>query len=192
MNIRIRYAEPGDAEALLRIYAPYVEKTAITFEYEVPDIEEFASRIAHTIQRYPYFVAEAEGECVGYAYVGAFQPRKAYEWSVETSIYIAEEMRSMGIGRKLSNALEEALKLMGITNMNACIATPVVPDETLTDASVGFHRRMGYRMVGEFQKCGCKFGKWYNMCWMEKSIGPHEPDPAGVKWFPEVMEEFKF
>ncbi len=86
-NIIIRPASPGDAEALLEIYAPYVRETAITFEYEVPGPEEVRGRIGNTLRRFPWLVAEAEGEALGYAYTGPFKARAAYDWSAETSIY---------------------------------------------------------------------------------------------------------
>ena len=77
--MQIRRARENDAEALLKIYAPYVEHTAITFEYEVPSVEEFRSRIRHTLEKYPYLVAEEDGELLGYAYVGPFHDRPAYD-----------------------------------------------------------------------------------------------------------------
>ena len=84
----IRTASEADAPALLEIYAPYVDRTAITFEYEVPSVDEFASRIRNTLQKYPYLVAEKGGRILGYAYAGPFHDRPAYDWSVETSIYV--------------------------------------------------------------------------------------------------------
>ena len=83
-DVRIRIATPKDAGGLLKIYAPYVEKTAITFEYEVPSVEEFAMRIETVLRRYPYLAAEKGGELLGYAYAGAFHGRAAYGWAVET------------------------------------------------------------------------------------------------------------
>ena len=71
-NITLRIAHPDDAAALLAIYAPYVEHTAITYEYTVPTVEEFSARIEHTLQKYPYIVAERGGELIGYAYTGRF------------------------------------------------------------------------------------------------------------------------
>ena len=87
-NFHLRIAKPEDAEEILKVYAPYVEKTAITFEYEVPSVEEFRGRIENTLQHYPYLVAEDETGILGYAYAGRFQTRAAYDWAVETSIYI--------------------------------------------------------------------------------------------------------
>ncbi len=78
----IRLATPDDAPALLAIYEPYVRQTAITCEYEVPSVEEFAGRIERTLKRYPYLVMELDGRPVGYAYVSALNSREAYDWSV--------------------------------------------------------------------------------------------------------------
>lgn len=61
-KLQISVATKEDAEALLAIYVPYVEKTAITFEYEVPSIEEFRCRIQETLKKYPYLVAEKKQE----------------------------------------------------------------------------------------------------------------------------------
>lgn len=169
-SITIRKATERDAAALRAIYAPYVEQTAITFEYDVPTEEAFAARIAHTRQSYPYFVAEANGEVVGYAYAEVFKDRPAYQYSVETTVYVRRDTRRSGIGRALYAALEDALRAQGIRNMYACIAVPDVEDETLTWDSVRFHERMGFRMIGEFRRCGFKFGRWYSMSWMEKLI----------------------
>ena len=119
-KIIIRTASAADAPALLKIYRPYVENTAITFEYDVD-----------------------------------------------------QSLKHRGIGRMLHDALETALREQGILNMNACIAYPPKEDEHLDKNSVEFHTHMGYRLVGEFHKCGYKFNHWYNMVWMEKLIGEH-------------------
>lgn len=185
-GIKIRTAEIFDAERLLEIYAPYVEHTAITFEYEVPSVEEFRTRIENVLKKYPYIVAEQNGNITGYAYVSAFKERAAYDWSVETSIYVDRAVRRQGIGFRLYDALEKILKEMNILNLNACIGYPKEEDEYLTKNSVKFHEHLGYRWVGEFHDCGYKFGRWYNMVWMEKMIGEHSVHPEPVKLFPEV------
>ena len=74
--------------------------TAITFEYDVPSVEEFAGRIAHTLEFYPYLVAQKGEEILGYAYVGRFKERRAYDWAVESSVYIAQNARRMGLGKR--------------------------------------------------------------------------------------------
>ena len=183
LKIRIRPAKPEDAEKLLAIYAPYVEQTAITFEYEVPTVEEFRERIHNTLKKYPYFVAEQTGEPVGYAYVGPFHDRPAYDWAVETSIYVEQHQKRRGIGRLLHDALEQELRRRHFLNMNACIACPMgESDPYLTRDSIRFHEKLGYRMVGEFHQCGYKFGRWYHMVWMEKHIGDHADTPLPVVW----------
>lgn len=185
-DVIIRAASPGDAEKLLEIYRPYVEKTAITFEYEVPSVEEFQGRIVRTLRRYPYLVAEAGGQILGYAYTGPFVGRAAYDWAAEVSIYLREDCRGMGLGKRLYAAIEEISRAQHITNLNACIGTVEAEDQYLTNNSAQFHGHMGYRMVGEFQKCGYKFGRWYNMVWMEKIIGEHLPRPEAVVPFQEI------
>ncbi|MGN0286838.1 MAG: GNAT family N-acetyltransferase [Atopobiaceae bacterium] len=224
-RISIRTATPDDARALLDIYAPYVQRTAITFETEVPTLENFRQRIEHTLLTYPYLVAEAlpgdgavdamlsaetqpdtdaayalqtsdpasadvasdaaahkdaqvSPSILGYAYTGAFKGRAAYAWSAETSIYVRTDARRAGVGRALYHALEDASRAQGIRNLYACIATPHVQDDPhLGWDSVRFHEREGYRMIGTFQECASKFGRWYDMVWMEKFIGTHEIGP---------------
>lgn len=188
-GIQIRVAKEQDAVELLEIYAPYVEKTAITFEYEVPGIEEFKGRIIRTLKKYPYLLAEKDGEILGYAYTGAFVGRAAYGWAAEVSIYLREDKKGMGIGKKLYTALESISRAQHILNLNACIGNPEVEDQYLTKNSILFHTHMGYTMVGEFHKCGYKFGNWYNMVWMEKVIGKHDCPPAPVIAFPDLSAE---
>lgn len=185
----IRPASPEDAEALLEIYAPYVRETAVSFEYEVPSPAAFRERIRKTLERYPYLLAEAGGEILGYAYAGPFKSRAAYDWAVETTIYLRRDKRRLGLGRRLYGALEDLSRAQGIQNLNACIGCPEAEDPYLTWDSVNFHAHMGFRMVGEFYKCGCKFGNWYNMAWMEKLLGAHPARPGPVIPFPELPPE---
>lgn len=185
-DIAIRTVTPDDGEALLAIYAPYVIKTAITFEYEVPTLAEFRKRISHTLSRYPYIAAVSGEKILGYAYTGSFVGRPAYDWSAETTVYIGEEQRKMGLGGCLYRAIEDISRMQHITNLNACIGYPETPDEYLTGNSVEFHEHFGYTRVGEFHKCGYKFGRWYNMVWMEKMIGDHDDEPQPLIPFPEL------
>ena len=168
-----REAAVEDAARLLEIYAYYVEKTAITFEYDVPSLEEFRQRIAHTKERYPYLVIEQDGVIEGYAYAGVFKDRAAYDRSCEMTIYLDRNAHRRGLGKILYTALEEALRRQGILNLYACIGYPEVPDEYLDFNSAEFHAHMGYTLAGTFHKCGYKFGRWYDMIWMEKMIGEH-------------------
>ena len=173
----IRDVKETDAKAIQAIYAPYVEQTAVTFEYNVPSEEEFRRRIETVMQKYPWIVAETDRRIVGYAYASAFKPRDAYQWAVETSIYVDSGMKHCGIGRQLHEALEQRLKAQGILNMNACISFIEPEDEYLTQDSIRFHEQLGYRRVAHFHQCGKKFGRWYDMIWMEKLIGEHIQTP---------------
>lgn len=185
-NIQIRIASADDAKALLEIYTPYVEKTAITFEYDIPTLQEFENRINRTLKNYPYLVAEQNGELLGYAYTGPFVGRAAYGWSAEVSIYLKETKRKMGIGRRLYDALEQISKAQNILNLNACIGYTETEDEHLTNNSMEFHAHMGYTLVGRFHNSGYKFGRWYDMIWMEKLIGEHSDNPLPVIAFPAL------
>ena len=180
MNVRMAKVE--DAKDLLNIYEYYVTNTPITFEYDVPTIEEFKNRIETTLKRYPYIVAEENGKIYGYAYAGAFKCRRAYDWSVETTIYVKNNCKRMGIGNVLYEVLEQELKDMGILNMNACIACPVQEGRYLNDDSIRFHDNMGFTEVGHFHNSGYKFGQWFDMIWMEKMIGEHNANPHEVIW----------
>lgn len=166
----IREANISDTADILAIYAPYVENTAISFEYDVPDIKEFEERIRSIKEKYPYLVAEEDGKIIGYCYAKAFHPRKAYERCVELSIYIARQNRGNGIGRALYTEAEKRLREMGILNMYACVASPIEEDEYLTRDSEKFHKKMGYEQCGLLHHCGYKFGRWYNMMYLEKFI----------------------
>ncbi len=178
----IRNARLDDAERLVEIYDYYVENTAITFEYETPSISEFRSRMEHTMEKYPYIVIEKDGKVLGYAYAGAFAGgRAAYDWSCELTVYLDHEAQKCGYGGKIYTALEEKLKRMGIQNLYACIACTDTEDEYLNNNSAEFHSHLGFNEVGRFRQCGYKFGRWYDMIWMEKIIGEHEERPGKVE-----------
>ena len=179
-EIIIRNAKLHDATILLEIYRPYVEKTAISFECETPTLEEFINRMNKVKQRYPYIVAEKDGEIVGYAYASAFHSRAAFDWCVETTVYVREDQRKAGIGKKLYVELEKLLAKQNVLNLYACIAYTENPDEHLNNNSVEFHEHFGYRLIGVFEKCEYKFGRWYDMVWMEKHIGEHKDNPLPV------------
>lgn len=187
MNIRIRFAEKKDAPALLEIYSYYVKNTAVSFEYEVPSVEEFENRISNTLKNYPYLVAEADGKIAGYAYASRFGVREAYDWSAETSIYIGKDFHRLGIGRKLYEQLEKILAMQNVVNVYAKIADPQKENDLhLTRDSEHFHKASGYVLAGRLTACGNKFGRWYNLITMEKALAPHAEPPVSFVPFPEL------
>ncbi|MBQ9066775.1 MAG: N-acetyltransferase [Clostridia bacterium] len=189
-DVRIRIARPEDAEAIRELYAPYITDTAITFEYDVPSVEEIRQRITETLVKYPYVVAKVDDKIVGYAYAALFQPRPAYAWTAQLSIYVDQNYRREGIGTKLYYALENFLQELGYSSSTACItSSPRGENDLLKNESIRFHRKVGYNIVGKFHKVGNKFGKWYDIVWMEKKLSPRDPDPADVRLFSEWREE---
>ncbi len=185
----IRDATMADAGHILEIYDYYVKNTAITFEYDTPSVEEMKARMERTMRRYPYLIIEKDNVIQGYAYAGPFVGRAAYDWSCETTVYLAYDARRSGLGRKIYEALEADLRAMGILNLYACIACPEVNDEYLTTNSADFHAHMGFVKTGEFHKCGYKFGRWYNMIWMEKMIGKHGDRQTAVIDYPVIGKD---
>ena len=161
--IEIRNVQVEDAANLVAIYAPYVEKTAITFETQVPTVEDFENRIKKTMKKFPYLVAIEEGQIVGYAYASTYYARAAYDWTVELSVYVQKEARGKGVGTLLYTALEEELTARGFKNFLACIALP-------NPASIALHERRGYEQVAHFKKVGYKFGTWHDIVWLQKSL----------------------
>ena len=188
-RVTLRFAIPADAEALVAIYAPYILKTAITYEYEIPSTAEFAHRIETYSAKYPYLVAELDGTPVGYAYACPLGSRPAFDWAVETAIYVREDCKGLGIGKALYEKLETILRSMGIRTMTAAVASVEHDDPYLTNASIAFHLRMGFTPVGTFHNAGCKFGRWYDLTWLEKAIGMYDTQPPHPRTVHEVMDE---
>ncbi len=185
-HLTIRIATPEDAPAIQRIYAPYVRETAITFEYDVPSVTELAQRITSTLARYPYLVAELDNEVVGYAYASAFRPRIAYIHSIETSIYVSRVHKGYGIGRSLYERLFALLSAQHVYNANACIAYHEDEDAHLDHTSVRFHERLGFKPCARFNQCGYKFGRWFDMVWMELFLSEHPEQPEAFIPFAEL------
>ncbi|MCD8230314.1 MAG: N-acetyltransferase family protein [Clostridiales bacterium] len=183
-EVKIRDAKLSDADRILEIYRYYVEKTAISFEYDVPSLESFQNRMKATMEKYPYLVIERDGFVLGYAYAGAFVGRAAYGWCSELTIYLDRHSQKCGLGRMLYEELEKRLREMGILNLYACIGYTENEDEYLTNNSAQFHAHMGFEQVGYFQKCGYKFGRWYDMIWAEKIIGEHKGKE--IRCFPRI------
>ncbi|MGX7112018.1 GNAT family N-acetyltransferase [Gemella cuniculi] len=165
--IEIRDVNLEDAGKIVEIYRPYVETTAITFDYETPNVMEFEEKISKTLQKYPFLVAIEDNKILGYAYAGEFYSKIAYSWTAEITIYLDENKRGRGIGDILYNELEKRLYERGICRLASCIA---YPDE----GSVSFHEKHGFRKVAHFEKVGYKFSRWYDVVWYQKDINEKE------------------
>ena len=172
----IRFAKMEDVSQIRAIYAPYVEETAISFEYTVPTMEEFAARFQNITAQYPWLVWEEEGQVLGYAYGSAPFERAAFSWCAESSIYLRKDCRGRGIGKKLQLALEALLQRQGYQLLYALVTTD-------NPASIAFHKALGFSCLAEFPGCGWKLDAWHGMVWLEKRLNPVE----NVKKFPRPV-----
>lgn len=168
--------------AVLEIFAYYVKNSACAFDYEPPTLDKQREKFAKITTKYPFLLACDGDKILGFAYASSFRNRPAYDFCCETTIYLSPENRRIGIGTLLYKKLEDTLRGMNILDMYACIAVCNEEDEHLTNASRDFHSRLGFEAVGTFPKCGYKFGKWYDMIWMKKTIGKHTAVPMAVEW----------
>ena len=178
----IRIATEGDVPEILAIYAPYVENTTITFEYDVPCSREFTQRFLDITAQYPWLVWEEKGTVLGYAYASAPYERAAFAWCAEPSVYLRPQARGRGIAAALYIALEDILRLQGYQVLYALITAE-------NEASLRFHEKQGYVRSVCFDSCGFKFGRWLGLIWMEKRLKSVEiPSGQPAPW-PVVMQD---
>ena len=175
----IRLATAADAEGILDIYAPYVRDTSFTFETEVPLVESFRERIQNTLKGWPWLVCELDGKVAGYAYATRHRERTAYQWSVESSIYIHDDYQRHGIGKALYTPLLELLRLQGFRNVYAVINLP-------NDKSVRFHEVLGFTYFTTYEQVGFKLGKWKNVGWWRCILNDFTDQPQAPVPFAEL------
>lgn len=174
-GLTVRPVQSDDVAAILEIYRPYVENSAISFEDPCPSEAELKSRIAHTTARYPWFVAEIADRLVGYAYATQYRARAAYQWSVETSVYLHSDFAGLGIAHTLYEQLMLELRRRGFLVAYAVVSLP-------NDASVEFHERFGFAKLATFPRAGFKNGAWHDAGWWRYDIAPAftPPDPLTI------------
>lgn len=177
----IRLAGDRDAEAVQRIYAPFVLHTAVSFELAPPGVEEMRARIAKTLPRYPWLVLEEGGEVIGYVYASAHRERPAYVWSVDTTVYVDAAHRRRGVGRALYASLFEVLRLQGFHNAFAGIALP-------NPGSVGLHEALGFQPIGVYRAVGYKLGRWHDVGWWQRPLREPDAEPEAPRLLTEVAE----
>ena len=171
--ITLRFALPNDAEALLDIYRPYVEETTVSFETEVPSIAVFRQRIADISGLFPYLIAQENGEILGYAYAHPFHERAAFRWTVESSVYVRQDVRGRHVGKVLYDALLPLLRIQGIQTVCAVVTIP-------NDPSMAFHQAMGFREEGLLQNVGYKLGVWRSVAYLCLRLGPSNGEPPAL------------
>lgn len=178
-EIIIRPIEMSDAEKVLEIYRPFIENSNITFEYTVPNLNEWKERIETVTQQFPWLVAELEGEIVGYAYAAKHRDRIAYSWCCEASVYLSDKSQGKGLAKMLYDKLFEILKVQGYINVYAILTSPNPKSEK-------FHENFGFDDVGRFHKAGFKFDKWHNTRWMQLHLSEHSVPPREIIPFSEL------
>ncbi|MHC5737000.1 arsinothricin resistance N-acetyltransferase ArsN1 family B [Nostoc sp.] len=171
MKAAIRLANESDALEMLAIYAPVVRETSISFEIDPPSKMEFEGRINNYQQQMPWLVCEINGELLGYAYATPYRTRAAYQWSVESSVYVDVESRRKGVAKALYTSLFGLLQLQGFYNVFAVIALP-------NPASVAMHEAVGFSPVGVFYRVGYKFNEWHDVGWWQLSLQQELPLPV--------------
>lgn len=180
MNPSIRLATEQDAEQITAIYAPVVRETAISFELDPPTVSEMRQRIQTTTQQMPWLVCEHAGIVLGYVYAGAHRARPAYQWSVDTTVYVHQRYRGQGVGRALYNALLGILPLQGFYNAYAGIALP-------NAASVALHEAVGFQPLGIYRRVGYKLGQWHDVGWWQLALQTQERPPTALVPFKRIQ-----
>ena len=182
----IRPATEKDVPEILEIYAPYVENTTVTFEYDVPCRRSFLQRFYEITAQFPWLVWEEDGRILGYAYASAPYSRAAFSWCAEPSIYLRAEAQGRGIGKKLYSVLEKILEFQGYQVLYALITADNLD-------SIRFHEKAGYKTAVEFPACGFKFDRWLGLIWMEKRLKiVQSPSGFPKPWLPIVQDGERF
>lgn len=169
----IRFALPDDAAAMLKIYAPYIINTSITFEYDVPTEDAFRARIVEITKKYPWFVYEEDGKILGYAYGSPQYSRAAYQWTVEASIYVDESAKGRHIGTALYDVLLDCL-----AKQNFCLCYSLIVDDNLP--SLKMHEKLGFIEIGRANNTGYKHGAWHGVVTLEKQLNEFTVPPKPI------------
>lgn len=173
----IRVATVADAAAIQAIYAPIVEQTVISFEVVAPTSAEIAQRISKTLESYPWLVwCDEQSVVQGYAYASQHRTRAAYQWSVDTTVYVANTAQRQGVGRALYQQLLATLRELGYYSAYAGITLP-------NAKSVGLHEALGFTPVGVYHQAGFKHGCWHDVGWWQYQLQTGDQAPAEPRKF---------
>lgn len=159
----IRNVSLDDARSICSIYNYYILNSISTFELEPISVDETAKRIKLVKDKYPWIVYEQDGEILGYAYADEWKTRKAYKYSVESTVYLKDGESGKGTGSKLYKFLLDELKKM---NIHAVIGGISLPN----DVSVALHEKLGFKKIAQFKEVGKKFNKWIDVGYWELVI----------------------
>lgn len=184
MHYHIRLAKESDAKAVHDIYGAYVTLDHVTFTVENPDIESYRRKIIATLEKYPFLIAEdSTGRVLGYVYGSPLRPHDAYQWNVEWTIMIAPDApKRSGIATALYGEFAAILEKQGYRYIYG-----VIVDNN--EASLEFHKSLGFIEVGHFENAGYKLGAWRGIRWLVKQIGANDGEPKPPLGLSEVIGE---
>jgi len=175
-SVEIRPSRDEDVPRIREIYAHHVMHGLASFEEVPPSVEDMAGRRRDLLARgLPYLVAEADGMVLGYAYAGPYRTRSAYRFTLENSVYIAQDAIGRGVGRRLLSELIERCTALGYRQMIAVIG------DSNHKASIGLHEQAGFRRIGTIEAVGFKFGRWVDSVLMQKALGPGATEPPSAE-----------
>lgn len=169
--IEVRLATKEDAENFIEIYSPNIVNTAISFETEIPSVEEFEKRIEKCLQKFPWIVCSIDKKIAGYVYASSHRDREAYQWSCECSVYVHEKFQGKKMGKELYHLLFDILKHQQFRNVYAGITLP-------NNASVKLHERCGFTHFATYENAGYKFGEWHSVGWWKLRINDYDLNPS--------------
>jgi phosphinothricin acetyltransferase len=166
--IAIRSATENDLPALLDIYNHVILHTTAVYSYRPHTMEARKEWYATKLKDgYPVFVAEEDGRVVGFSSYGPFRAWPAYKYTIENSVYVAEDQRGKGIGKLLIQPLIDAARHQGYHAIIASI-------DASNESSLRLHRSFGFEEVAQFRQVGYKFGRWLDLKFLELLL----PTPA--------------
>ena len=158
--MRIRKAKEEDAKKIADLYNVFIESSVVTFETEIISMQAMWARIEQIREKYPFLVAEIDGEFAGYAYATSWKPRQAYSATVESTIYMRPQFTGKGLGFELYTRLLHQLKENHIHAVLGGIALP-------NEASIALHKKCGFEHVGTLREVGFKLDRWIDVAYYE-------------------------
>jgi L-amino acid N-acyltransferase YncA len=184
-KLAIRLIKNDDNKEALEVYKPYVVSTSITFEYDVPSLDDFSTRIETIANEYPWLVCLKDDKIIGYAYASKHRYKTAYQWSPESTVYLSSDYHRKGIAKILYKTLFSILRLQGYINVYAGVALPNIKSEE-------FHKALGFYEIGDFKKIGYKLGKWHDVRWFQLHLTEHIDNPPIPKSIKEIEATSEF
>jgi L-amino acid N-acyltransferase YncA len=184
-KLTMRLIKNDDSKGALDVYKPYVVSTAITFEYDVPSLDDFSTRVETIANEYPWLVCLKDDKIIGYAYASKHRYKTAYQWSPESTIYLSSDYHRKGIAKILYKTLFSILRLQGYVNVYAGVALPNIKSEE-------FHIALGFNKIGDFSKIGFKLGKWHDVRWFQLHLTEHIDNPQIPKSIKEIEKTSVF